>query len=187
MKAEEGCMAMQLHRKQRIVRGAGLVLAALLAGSAWASVAQADSDGDVITVKRIGMKLAARIAEKAVDVCQAKGYNVTAVVVDRTGDPQVVMRGTRASRFTIQIATDKARAVVLGGVDSSVFRHNREDIRMEMDNVDGILVLAGGVRINSAGAMIGALGVSGAPGGEKDEACAKEAVADYLDRLELGG
>lgn len=167
-------------------RLAALALAVLLGGIV-AGPAQADGDGDVITVKRIGMKLAARIAEKAVEVCKARGYNVTAVVVDRGGDPQVMMRGTRTSRFTIQVATDKARAVIMSGVDSSVFRRNRQDIRMEMDNVKGILMLDGGVRIDSAGAMIGALGVSGAPGGDKDESCAKAAVSAYLDRLELGG
>jgi len=168
-------------------RLAALSLAVLLCGGVLAGPAYAGSDGDVIKVKRIGMKLAARIAEKAVDVCQSRGYNVSAVVVDRVGDQQVVMRGTRASRFTIQIATDKARAVVLSGVDSSDFRRNRRDIRMEMDHVKGVLMLDGGVRIDSAGSMIGALGVSGAPGGDKDESCAKAAVSAYLDRLELGG
>lgn len=150
-----------------------------LTGSAYAA------PGDVINVKRLGMPLAAKIAQKAVEVCQGRGYNVSAVVVDRSGDPQVVMRGTRANRFTIQIATDKARAVILSGVDSSTFRRNREDIRMEMDHVHGVLMLDGGVRIESAGTLIGALGVSGAPGGEKDEACARAAVAAYVGRLDL--
>ncbi|WP_322629606.1 heme-binding protein [Halothiobacillus sp.] len=112
-------------------------------------------------------------------------YAVTAVVVDRNGDPQVMIRGTRANRFTIQIATDKARAVILSGVDSSLFLHNRGDIRMEMDHVDGILMLEGGVRIDSVGTLVGALGVSGAPGGEKDEPCAKTAVAAYVDQLDM--
>jgi len=162
-----------------------VVLVSLGGVLGWGAVAAAESAPDVVTVKRLAMPLAAKIAEKAVMACQAKGYAVTAVVVDRNGDPQVMMRGTRANRFTIQIATDKARAVILSGVDSSLFLKNRGDIRMEMDHVDGILMLEGGVRIDSVGTLVGALGVSGAPGGEKDEACAKAAVAVYVDQLDM--
>ena len=56
---------------------------------------------------------------------------------------------------------------------------------MEMDNVDGILLLEGGVLIESGGNRIGALGVSGAPGGDKDEACANEAIKKLNDRLQF--
>ena len=157
-----------------------LVLVTIVATSA----ARADS-GDIISVKRLGMPLAARLAQKAVTVCQGRGYQVTAVVVDRGGNPQVMMRNTLAPRFTIQIAQDKANAVILSGVSSSDFRHNRGDIRMEMNHVHGVMVLDGGVPIRSAGSMIGALGVSGAPGGDKDEACAQAAVDAYFDRLEM--
>lgn len=159
-----------------------LILCALLASVTRPALAD---QGDVVSVKRLGMPLAAQIAEKAVMICQGRGYNVSAVVVDRAGDPQVVMRGTDANRFTIQIATDKARAVILSGVDSSAFRRNRDDIRMEMNHVDGVLMLDGGVRIDSVGTLIGALGVSGAPGGEKDESCARAAVEAFVGRLDL--
>ncbi len=169
-------------RQRRMRCSTVWVLGLLLTSLTGAALAD---PGDVVTVQRLGMPLAAKIAQKAVEVCQGRGYNVSAVVVDRAGDPQVVMRGTRANRFTIQIATDKARAVILSGVDSGLFRRNREDIRMEMDHVDGVLVLDGGVRIDSAGTLIGALGVSGAPGGDKDESCARAAVQAYVGRLDL--
>ncbi|OZB83464.1 MAG: hypothetical protein B7X28_02150 [Halothiobacillus sp. 13-55-253] len=174
----QGRAARSYRRMSSTASILGLLLTSLT------GVAFADP-GDVVTVKRLGMPLAAKIAEKAVNVCQERGYNVSAVVVDRAGDPQVVMRGTDANRFTVQVATDKARSVILSGVDSSVFRRNRQDIRMEMDHVDGILMLDGGVRIDSAGTLIGALGVSGAPGGDKDEACAKAAVQAFVGRLDL--
>jgi uncharacterized protein GlcG (DUF336 family) len=56
------------------------------------------------------------------------------------------------------------------------FELNRQDIREEIDHVDGILMLEGGVAIRSAGALVGSVGVRGAPGGEKDKACAKKAI-----------
>ncbi len=142
---------------------------------------------DVITVKKMSMELAAQIATKAVTTCRDQGYQVTAVVVDRSGNPQVMMRDVHASRFTMQIAEDKANAVILGGVSSGEIRKNREDIRQELNHVDGILIMQGGLPISAAGSIIGAVGVSGAPGGDKDEICAQkalDAVQDSLDFVE---
>lgn len=141
--------------------------------------------GDFVTSTRMTLELAADIARAAVEACRADGWQVTAVVVDRAGDPQAMLRDLGASRFTIQIATEKANAVILSGVASAEFRRNRDDIRQEMNHVDGILVLEGGVPIRAAGTLVGAVGVSGAPGGEKDEACALKALETVRERLEF--
>ena len=140
---------------------------------------------DVLSVKHISLELATDIARGAVRQCRKSGYVVSAVVVDRSGSVQVVLRDTLAPRFTVEIAQKKANAVVLSGVASSEFRKNRADIRAEMNQVEGILVLDGGVPIRAAGALLGAVGVSGAPGGDKDEACAVAAVAAVQERLEF--
>lgn len=161
-----------------------LLLAVSIAATGHAAE-NADGAADVVTAERIGMGLAADLAEAAVAACAAQGYAVTAVVVDPAGDPQVMMRATHAPRFTRQIATDKARAVILAGIDSGAFRANRSDIREEMNHVDGVLMLDGAVPIESAGSTIGALGVSGAPGGDKDAACARAALEGFFERLQL--
>jgi uncharacterized protein GlcG (DUF336 family) len=140
---------------------------------------------DVVNTKLMSMELARDIAQRAVEACRAQGYQVSAVVVDRGGAPQVVMRDIYAARFTIEIAEKKANAVVLSGVSSGEFRKNRSDIRQEMNHVTGIMVLDGGLPIRAAGTLIGAVGVSGAPGGEKDEACARKALDSVFDRLEF--
>lgn len=140
---------------------------------------------DVLTLKTVSLELARDLAQAAVDACRAQGYQVTAVVVNRAGDTQALLRDSLASRYTMQIAREKAEAVILAGVSSAEFRKNRQDIRMEMNHVDGILVLEGGVPITAGGALIGALGVSGAPGGDKDEACARAALAKLNERLEF--
>ncbi len=140
---------------------------------------------DVTRVSKASMELAAEITLAAVQACRTKGYQVTAVVVDRGGIPQAMMRDLHASRFTIQIAEQKANAVILSGVSSAEFRDNRQDIREEMNHVEGILVLAGGLPIRAAGSLIGAVGVSGAPGGDKDEACAREALEKVQERLDF--
>ncbi len=140
---------------------------------------------DILTVKQLSLELATDIAQRAVQQCRKAGYQVSAVVVDRSGAVQVVMRDALASRFTIEIAQKKANAVVLSGVASSTFRKNRADIRAEMNHVEGILMLEGGLPIRAAGALLGAVGVSGAPGGDKDEACAAAALASVQERLEF--
>jgi len=140
---------------------------------------------DVISVKQLDADLAMDIAREAMHICRARGYQVSAVVVDRAANLQVVVRDNLASRFTITIAERKANAVILSGVDSSTFRKNREDIRPEMNQVDGILILEGGLPIRAAGATVGALGVSGAPGGDKDAECAAKALASFAERLEF--
>lgn len=140
---------------------------------------------DLIEVKRLSMDIAADIAHGAVEACRKEGYQVTAVVVDRDGFEQMVMRDTLAPRFTLQIARDKANAVILSGVSSAAFRQNRRDIRTEMTHVKGILVLEGGLPIRAAGSLVGAIGVSGAPGGDRDAACAKAGLAAVQERLEF--
>ncbi|MGB5537055.1 MAG: heme-binding protein, partial [Thiogranum sp.] len=94
-------------------------------------------------------------------------------------------RDVFASRFTIEIAERKANAVILAGVSSSEFRVNRAEIVAEMNEVDGILVLDGAVPIRAGGALLGAVGVSGAPGGDKDEACAKAGVNRVQEQLDF--
>jgi uncharacterized protein GlcG (DUF336 family) len=159
-------------------RTAALALATLLP-------LRVSNAGDFVTSTRMILELAADIARAAVEACRADGWQVTAVVVDRAGDPQAMLRDLGASRFTIQIATEKANAVILSGVASAEFRRNRDDIRQEMNHVDGILVLEGGVPIRAAGTLVGAVGVSGAPGGDKDEACALKALEKVRERLEF--
>jgi uncharacterized protein GlcG (DUF336 family) len=83
------------------------------------------------------------------------------------------------------IARKKAEAVILSGVSSADFLRNRADIRMEMNQVSGILMLEGCLLIRAGDALISALGVSGAPGGEKDERCAQVALDKLQERLEF--
>jgi uncharacterized protein GlcG (DUF336 family) len=158
---------------------------ATVAALALAALTSTASATDFITQRVMSMEMARDLAQATVDSCRAMGYQTSAVVVDRGGHPQAILRDTLAAPFTIQIAHDKARAVILSNVASSAFRANRDDIRMEMNHVDGILVLDGGLPVVVAGSMVGAIGVSGAPGGDLDEQCAQEALDALADRIEF--
>lgn len=161
----------------RLGLGTAAALCLGLAGNA-----QAD---DVFNQRMMTMELAQDIARASVEACREMGYQTSAVVVDRGGNDRVVLRDNLAAPMTIQIAGDKARATVMSGTDSGSFRDNREDIRMEMNHVDGIIMLEGGLPIEAAGSMLGAVGVSGAPGGDLDRECAQAGIDTVQERLDF--
>jgi uncharacterized protein GlcG (DUF336 family) len=153
----------------------------LLAASLPALAAQPD----ILPVKQIGLELARDIAMNAVEACRKDGYNISAVVIDRAGNLQVAMRDSLAARHTLEIAERKAGMAVMSGSDSGEFRAARADIRPELNHMRGLIVMDGALPIRSAGSMIGAVGVSGAPGGDKDKACAAAALQKVEERLEF--
>ena len=138
---------------------------------------------DVVTVKLMTLELARDIATAAVEACRKDGYQVSVVVVDRSGRMQVVMRDVFANQYMTQLAQGKANAVILSGTGSGDLRVNRADIASELNLLEGLLVLDGGLPIRMAGSVIGAVGVSGAPGGDKDAACAQRGIEAVQERL----
>lgn len=143
------------------------------------------SAGDSLNVKTIGMELARDIANESILICRKAGYQVSAVVVDRNGDVRATLRDDLASRFTLQIAKEKANSVILSGLNSGAFRQLRNDIRPELNHIDDLIIMQGALPIEIAGSKIGAIGVSGAPGGDIDEQCAQQALDKFEDRLEF--
>ncbi len=140
---------------------------------------------DVLDQKNIGMELARDIASETISACRAEGYNVSAVVVDRHAIVRAALRDDLAARFTLEIAERKANMTVMAWMDSGEFRKLRGDIRPDLNQIDGIIVMEGGVKIVAGGYNIGAVGVSGAPGGDKDAACARKALEKLAERIEF--
>lgn len=140
---------------------------------------------DVLPVKQISLELARDIAMASVEACRQDGYNVSVVVLDRAGNVQAALRDTLAARHTLEIAERKAGMTIMSGIDSGEFRTARADIRPELNHIDGLIVMDGALPIRAAGSLIGAIGVSGAPGGEKDAACAAAALKKMEERLEF--
>lgn len=140
---------------------------------------------DIVPVKQISLELAQTIAIKSVEACRKDGYNVSAVVLDRSGSVQVALRDTLAAPHTLEIAERKAGMSIMSGIASGEFRKARGDIRPELNHMRGLIVMEGALPIRAAGSLIGAVGISGAPGGDKDEACATEALKAVEERLEF--
>jgi len=140
---------------------------------------------DVVSDKSIGMELARDIANETILACRKDGYHVSAVVVDRHGLVRATLRDDLASRFTLEIAERKANMTVMAWTNSGQFKKARSDIRQELNHINGLIVMEGGIKIISGGYNVGAVGVSGAPGGEKDAACANKALTKLKERIEF--
>jgi uncharacterized protein GlcG (DUF336 family) len=139
---------------------------------------------------QLPLALSLEAATEAVRVCEAQGYRVTATVVDMDGVPQVALRGDGATVHTAQSSFEKAFTVVTLGPEFS-FDTSGAFFEMAKTNpyaprlatVTHVMALPGAVAFHAKTAIVGALGVGGAPGGDKDEVCARAGVAKIADRL----
>ena len=136
------------------------------------------------------LTLALEAANEAVRVCAQHGYLVTATVVDMDGKPQVALRGDGATIHTAESSFDKAYTVVtLGPIfDFDTSGKFFDLVRTSpyaprLATMTNVMALPGAVAFKSKNAIVGALGVGGAPGGDKDEVCAQAGVAKVADRL----
>ncbi|MDH5470288.1 MAG: heme-binding protein [Gammaproteobacteria bacterium] len=164
-------------RNDRSLNGWIIVLMALLSGPNHAT--------DLVPTRLLGLDPARDIATAAVAACRKEGYQVAVVVTDRSGDPVVIMRDVFVSKYMVEIARNKANAVVMSNSSSGELRTNMARIREELNELDGVLLMEGGLPIRVNGGLIGAVGVSGAPGGDKDEACARAGIEAVQERLDF--
>lgn len=147
--------------------------------------AQASAQG-LVNTRQLSLDMARSVADAAIEACRKKGYQVSVVVTDRGGEPLVVMRDIYSNRYFTELAHGKTQAVILANTTSAELRENRPDMVDALNQLDGVKVLAGGVPLQAAGSLVGAVGVSGAPGGDLDEACARTGVAAVQEMLEFG-
>ncbi len=166
-------------------RKLNLILAALLAGTVLpAAAAEAPV---VVKIPRLTLEAAQKLAGATVAACRKGGLQVAVTVVDRNGDAMVVMRDTLASEVTLEISRQKAYTAVNFNAATSALR-GRFPEPHSVGKVQGLVFSAGGLPIEAAGNIVAGVGVSGAPSGEQDEACAREglkAIQFELDTASL--
>ncbi|MGB0865585.1 MAG: GlcG/HbpS family heme-binding protein [Granulosicoccaceae bacterium] len=136
-----------------------------------------------ISFKQLTMETALQVAQNTVLDCREKGYQVAATVVDRSGVVQAVVRDSLAPPVTIPISEGKARAAV--NFTSATSALSEGLANGPVGRTPGLTMSAGGVPIQAAGQTLGAVGVSGAPGGDIDEACAQAGADSVSDDLEM--
>lgn len=147
----------------------------------------AHAQDGLVTYKSLSPELALDLARAALAGCRERGYQVAVAVVDRFGGTQVVLRDRFAGAHTVPAATGKAwTAVTFRTSTSELVGISQPGMpQAGLRGLPGAVILGGGVVVEAGGSLVGGVGVSGAPGGEADEACAKAGIEAVRDRLEF--
>ncbi len=155
--------------------------ALMIALSAAFLVGSAHAQG-LITQKALSVGAAQEVAQGAMEQCRANGYHVSVSVVDGAGMLKAFLRDDGTAPHTVDLSRRKAYTAM------TYRRTSAETAKAwataaPVPNIEGTVGLGGGVPIKAGNDVIGAVGVSGAPGADKDEVCANAGIAKIADRL----
>jgi|JI10StandDraft_1071094.scaffolds.fasta_scaffold1307486_1 uncharacterized protein GlcG (DUF336 family) len=139
------------------------------------------------SVKSLTPEVALTAAKAALEQCRKDGYQVAVAVVDRAGHVQVLLRDRFAGAHTLDLAPNKAWTAASFRIPTATLAIETQAGK-PMSAIRGhpkVAALGGGLVIEAGGSVLGAIGVSGAPGGEADDACAKAGIKAIADAIEF--
>jgi uncharacterized protein GlcG (DUF336 family) len=160
---------------------------ALIGALTLAATAPLGAQEALMNLKSLTPEVALELARAALTECRRRDYQVAVAVVDRSGVTQVMLRDRFAGPHTPATAAGKAWTAL-------TFRTNTTELnaasqpgsqQVGVRDLPGVVVIGGGVMVEAQGSLVGAIGVSGAPGGDVDEACAKAGIEAIRDKLEF--
>jgi uncharacterized protein GlcG (DUF336 family) len=162
-----------------------ILMTAVAMGLCFSTAAQA-ADA-TITIRVMTPETALKAAQAALKKCRDSGYQVAIAVVDRMGVVQVLLRDRFAGAHTPRMARAKAWTAASFRTSTGELADMTQSGRPQsgVRELPGVVAVGGGLTIEASGSTLGAIGVSGAPGGREDEACAAAGVAAIREDLEL--
>ena len=139
------------------------------------------------TIKLLTPDTALKAAQAALKKCRDGGYQVAVAVVDRMGVTQVLIRDRYAGAHTVGTAQGKAYTAVSFRTNTTELAEATQAGRPQsgVRDLPGVAALGGGLMVEAGGALLGAIGVSGAPSGKEDDACAAAGIAAIRDDIEF--
>ena len=139
------------------------------------------------SVRVLTPETALKAAQAALKKCRDSGYQVTVAVVDRSGMLQVLLRDRFAGPHTTRMARSKAYTAVSVRTGTSELAAATQPGQAQsgIRHLPGIVAAGGGLAIEASGSLLGGIGVSGAPGGAADDACAEAGIAAIREDIEL--
>jgi uncharacterized protein GlcG (DUF336 family) len=170
-------MARFNHYRSRIVRNAIAIAVAVLAGDV-AVCAQT-----LLAQKALSVEAALAVANGALEKSHAEGYRVSLTVLDASGLVKVQVRGDGTGPHTLEHSRRKAYTALTFKRSSAETAKAWASAPTPPPVIEGTVGAAGGVPIKAGEDVIGAIGLSGAPGGEKDEACANAGIEKIASLL----
>jgi uncharacterized protein GlcG (DUF336 family) len=138
----------------------------------------------LLNQKSLSAAMAMTIAQTALETCTKQGYHVSVHVLGRNGEVLVAARGDDAAPHTMENSQRKAYTARTFRIPSGEFvQRVKDNPTIGAVHLTGVIAAQGALPIKVGDEVIGAVGVSGAPGGEKDEVCAKAGIDKVADQL----
>ena len=142
------------------------------------------ASAQLLSHKDLTASMAITIAQTAIEVCKTNGYSVSATVVGRNGEILVQVRGDNTGPHTIENSFRKAyTARTFRSPSGALVDRVKADPTLGLIHLTNVIANQGALPIKVGEDVIGAVGASGAPGGEKDEACVKAGIEKVADQL----
>ena len=159
----------------RIGRSGGLVLASAIL----ATVFNTASEAQVRQQRTVSLVLANRIATAAIEACRVAGRSAVVAVVDRSGNLVALQRGDDVGPHNTVAAQKKAFTALSTKTSTRLLseRAAADPASRNLNTIEALLLLGGGLPVIFEGEVIGAVGVAGAGGSAQDEACAAKGIA----------
>jgi uncharacterized protein GlcG (DUF336 family) len=166
------------------MRYPAMIVAVVLALGAQSATA---GDDAVVVYKSLSPEVAIEAAQAALKKCRDNGFQIAVAVVDRFGQPQVLLRDRFAGPHTPDTATRKAYTSLSFRTASGDLAKLIRSGQLEpgLAQLPHVAMVAGGIIIEAGGSLLGGIGVSGAPGGDKDEECARAGLDAIRDRIDF--
>lgn len=166
------------------IRIASIVAASLL----FAFSARIDAaESPTFSIKMLTTETALKAAQATLAKCRKDGFQIAVAVVDRAGVVQVVLRDRFAGAHTTETAVGKAwTAASFKQSTAALATETQAGKSMSgIRQLPKVVAAGGGLPIEAAGNLFGAIGVSGAPGGEADDACASAGIRAIAEDIEF--
>ena len=158
-------------------------LASIALASAAAALA-APASAQLASHKDLTAAIAITIAQTAIETCKANGYKVSSTVVGRNGEIIVQVRGDDTGPHTVENSFRKAyTARTFRSPSGKLVERLKADPQLGLIHLTNVVANQGALPIMVGDEVIGAAGASGAPGGEKDEACVKAGIDKVAGQL----
>ena len=166
------------------MQSSGIRRAAIALAATSVCALAAPASAQLLSHKDLTASIAMTIAQTAIETCKTNGYAVSVTVVGRNGEVILQVRGDNTGPHTFENSFRKAyTARTFRSPSGALADRLKADPTLPLIHLSNVIANQGALPIKVGDDVIGAAGASGAPGGEKDEACVKAGLDKVADQL----